>query len=265
MARSAILNVMVQAAIKAGRSLARDYIDAKSLNITLKGPANYVSQADIKSENIIKSTLMTAKPDYSYIMEESGQIIGKDHQHKFIIDPLDGTTNFLHNIPYFCVSIALESQNNLVAAVIYNPILDELFTAERGKGAFLNDRRIRVSAQKNLENCLMCTGIPFIGRAGHGKFLKELSLIMPQIAGIRRNGAAALDLAYLAAGRFDGFWEYNLQLWDIAAGILLIKEAGGFISNCENKPAFAANETIVAGNEYTHKTLLKLISEANTK
>lgn len=265
MARSAILNVMIQAAIKAGRSLARDYIDAKNLNYSLKGPAEYVSQADHKAENIIKTTLMAAKPDYSYLMEESGAIIGKDHQHRFIIDPLDGTTNFLHSIPYFCVSIALESQNVLTASVIYNPILDELFTAERGKGAFLNDRRIRVSQCKNLENSLICTGMPFIGKKGHGTFLRELSVIMPQVAGIRRTGAAALDLAYLAAARFDGFWEDNLQIWDIAAGILLIKEAGGFVSDKENGLNFEDNKNIIAGNEYMQKALLNFIKQATIK
>lgn len=265
MSRSAILNVMVQAAIKAGRSLARDYLDAKNLNFTLKGPADYVSQADHKAEDIIKNTLMAAKPDYSYIMEESGEIIGKDHQHKFIIDPLDGTTNFLHNFPYFCVSIALERQNTLLASVIYNPILDELFTAEKGKGAFLNDRRIRVSKHRELEKCLICTGIPFIGRPDQGSFLRELSVIMPQVAGIRRTGAAALDLAYLAAARFDGFWEDNLQIWDIAAGILLIKEAGGFISDKNNGTDFVNSKNIIAGNEHTHKALLNCIKQAAIK
>lgn len=265
MARSAILNVMIQAAIKAGRSLSRDYLDAKNLNFSLKGPAEYVSQADHKAENIIKTTLMAAKPDYSYIMEESDTIIGSDQQHRFIIDPLDGTTNFLHSVPYFCVSIALESQNNLAAAVIYNPILDELFTAERGKGAFLNDRRIRVSQCRNLESALICTGMPFIGKNGHGTFLRELSLIMPQTAGIRRTGAAALDLAYLAAARFDGFWENNIKIWDVAAGILLIKEAGGFVTDKNNRAHIEKNNNIVAGNEYMHKTLLHYINQAAVK
>lgn len=262
MARSAIMNIMVQAALKAGRSLSRDFTAPNDLKIMLKKPGDYVSAADRKAEDIIKSTLHMAKPDYSYLMEESGEIIGSDSQHRFIIDPLDGTTNFLHSLPFFCISIALESQRQIVAAVIYNPVLDELFTAERGQGAFLNDRRIRVSHRRNLEDCLLCTGIPHIGKEQHKEFLHELRHIMPRSAGIRRTGAAALDLAYVAAGRFDGFWEEELEIWDMAAGILLIKEAGGFLSDKAGGNNMFGKKNIVAGNEYTHQTLLAYIESS---
>lgn len=263
MARSAILNVMIQAAIKAGRSLGRDYLDSKNQQFTFKGPADYVSAADKKSEAIIKASLEAAKPNYGYLMEESGETIGSDSQHRFIVDPLDGTTNFLHGIHLFCVSIALESQGKIVAAVIYNPILDELFTAELGKGAFLNDRRIRVSNIKNPEDYVICTGIPHVGKRGHGIFLHELAHIMPDVAGIRRTGAAALDLAYVAAGRFDGFWEDNLKIWDMAAGILLIKEAGGFVTDKLGSNQIFKTQNIVAGGEYSHKYILQQLKQAN--
>ncbi|WJW79619.1 inositol monophosphatase family protein [Bartonella sp. TP] len=263
MARSAIMNVMVQAALKAGRALSRAYASSADIKVSLKKPGDYVSTADRKAEDIIKSTLLMAKPNYSYLMEEGGEIIGSDNQHRFIIDPLDGTTNFLHAVPFFCVSIALESQGKLVAAVIYNPILDELFTAERGQGAFLNDRRIRVSHRRNLEDCLISTGIPHIGKPEHNNYLQELRAIMPQSAGIRRTGAAALDLAYVASARFDGFWEQDLQPWDMAAGILLVTEAGGFISDKTGGANMLNQNNIVAGNEYTHKALLNHIIASN--
>lgn len=261
MARSAIMNVMVSAALKAGKGLVRDYNEVQHLQVSLKGPANYVSQADQKAEQTIKYELMKARPTYSFLMEESGEIHGSDGQHRFIIDPLDGTTNFLHGIPFFAVSIALERQKQIVASVIYNPILDELFTAERGDGAFLNDRRIRVAGRRKLEDCVICTGIPHIGRPNHGHYLIELRNAMAHTAGIRRTGSAALDLAYVAAGRFDGFWEDNLEPWDIAAGILLIKEAGGFVTDKEGNNEFFTKKNIIAANEIIHQALMKTIKK----
>ncbi|WP_455473994.1 inositol monophosphatase family protein [Bartonella sp. B30(2025)] len=249
MAHSAIMNVMVQAAMKAGRSLVRDYGEVQNLQVSLKGPADYVSQADRKAEKIIFNELSKARPKFGFLMEESEEIIGEDSQHRFIIDPLDGTTNFLHGIPFFAISIALESQGQIAAGVIYNPVSDELFTAERGKGAFFNDRRCRVSARKKLEDCVIATGTPHLSRPNHGTYLIELRNIMAQVAGIRRFGAAALDLAYVAAGRIDGFWEDNLQIWDMAAGILIVREAGGFVTDKEGGSDIFRKKNIIAGNE----------------
>jgi len=261
MARSAIMNVMVQAATKAGRSLIRDFGEVQNLQVSLKGPANYVSQADKKAESIILTELQRARPDYSFLMEESGMIEGVDDQHRFIVDPLDGTTNFLHGIPLFAISIALERQGQLVAGLVYNPILDELYTAERGGGAFLNDRRLRVAARRKLEDCVIGTGIPHLGDGRHGTYLVELRNVMGQVSGIRRLGAAALDLAHVASGRFDGFWEQGLQPWDIAAGILLVREAGGYITDAQAGQDMLTSGTVVAGNEVIHSHLLKTLAK----
>ena len=260
MARSALLNVMVQAATKAGRSLARDFGEVQNLQVSLKGPGDYVSQADRKAEEILFNELSRARPGYSFLMEERGTVEGSDDQHRWIVDPLDGTTNFLHGIPVFAISIALERQGTLAAAVIYNPAMDELYTAERGGGAFLNDRRLRVAARRQLSDAVIGTGIPHIGRGHHGNYLVELRNVMGEAAGVRRLGAAALDLAYVAAGRFDGFWEGTLFPWDIAAGALLIREAGGFVTDAEGGQDILSGETIVAGNEAIHAALLKTLA-----
>lgn len=259
MARSAIINVMVQAAMKAGRSLARDFGEVQNLQVSLKGPGDFVSQADRKAEQIVHAELSRARPDYGFLMEESGEVAGKDDQHRFLVDPLDGTTNFLHGLPIFAVSIALERQNQIVAGVIYNPAMDELYTAERGGGAFLNDRRLRVGARRSLSDCVIGTGVPHLGRGQHGNYLIELRHVMAETAGIRRMGSAALDLAYVAAGRLDGYWEHSLSAWDIGAGILMVREAGGFVSDLNGGQAMFESGDIVAGNEYVHKTLLQTI------
>ena len=201
MPRSAILNVMVQAAMKAGRSLARDFGEVQNLQVSLKGPGDFVSQADHRAEAIVHAELSKARPDYAFLMEERGEIAGADGQHRFLVDPLDGTTNFLHGIPIFAVSIGLERQGQLIAGVIYNPAMDELYTAERGGGAFLNDRRMRVAARRKLSDSVIGTGIPHLGRGEHGRSLIELRHVMAEAAGIRRLGAASLDLAYVAAPR----------------------------------------------------------------
>jgi len=261
MARSAIMNVMVQAAFKAGRALARDFGEVQNLQVSLKGPADYVSQADKKAESLIVRALQYARPAYGFLLEEGGEIAGEDKQHRFIVDPLDGTTNFLHGIPHFAVSIGLESQGRMVAAVVYNPITDELYTAERGDGAFLNDRRLRVSARRRLEDCVIGTGIPHFGGRNHGSYLVELRNIMAEAAGIRRMGAAALDLAYIAAGRLDGFWEDNLNPWDMAAGLLLVREAGGFVSDKAGGQDNFGRKNIVAGNEHIHAALMKALKK----
>ncbi|MCC0037650.1 MAG: inositol monophosphatase [Brucellaceae bacterium] len=256
MARSAIINVMVQTAMKAGRSLARDFGEVQNLQVSLKGPGDYVSQADRKAEDIIYTELSKARPGYSFLMEERGAVDGDDAQHRWIVDPLDGTTNFLHGIPIFSISIALERQGQLVAGVIFNPAMDELYTAERGGGAFLNDRRMRVAARRKLSDTVIGTGIPHLGRGEHGKSLVELRNVMAETAGIRRLGSAALDLAYVAAGRMDGFWERSLSAWDLAAGILMVREAGGFCTAIDGGDSMLDDGTIVAGNEDVHKALL---------
>lgn len=261
MARSAILNVMVQAAMKAGRSLARDFGEVQNLQVSLKGPGDYVSQADRKAEEIIYNELARARPGYAFLMEERGVVEGEDAQHRWIVDPLDGTTNFLHGIPMFAVSIGLERQGQIVAAVIYNPAMDELYTAERGGGAFLNDRRLRVAARSKLSDAVIGTGVPHLGRGQHGNYLIELRHAMGEVAGIRRMGSAALDLAYVAAGRLDGFWESWLAPWDMAAGILLVREAGGFVSDRAGAQDMLDNGTIVAGNEIIHRALLKTVNK----
>lgn len=261
MARSAILNVMVQAAMKAGRSLARDFGEVQNLQVSLKGPGDYVSQADRKAEDIIFAELSKARPGYGFLMEERGVVEGEDGQHRWIVDPLDGTTNFLHGIPVFSISIALERQGQIVAAVIYNPAMDELYTAERGGGAFLNDRRLRVSGRSKLVDAVIGCGVPHLGRGHHGNFLLELRNVMGEVAGVRRLGSAALDLAYVAAGRMDGFWETALSPWDVAAGILLVREAGGFVSDGKGGQDMLEGGSIVAGNELIHKALLRTLKK----
>jgi myo-inositol-1(or 4)-monophosphatase len=259
MARSALLNVMVQAAMKAGRSLSRDFGEVQNLQVSLKGPGDYVSQADRKAEEIIHSELLRARPTYDFLGEEGGETKGTDGAHRWIVDPLDGTTNFLHGIPFFAVSIALERNGEIVGAVIFNPAMDELFTAERGGGAFLNDRRLRVAARKKLSDAVVATGIPHLGRGHHGKFLVELRNVMGEVAGVRRTGSAALDLAYTAAGRFDAYWEKNIAAWDIAAGMLLVREAGGYVTDLEGGNRMFESGTVLAGNEYIHKALKDVV------
>ena len=260
MARSAIINVMVQAAMKAGRSLARDFGEVQNLQVSLKGPGDYVSAADRKAEDIVFAELSKARPGYSFLMEERGEVEGDDGQHRWLVDPLDGTTNFLHGIPIFAVSIALERQGQLVAGVIYNPAMDELYTAERGGGAFMNDRRLRVAARRNLSDAVVSTGIPHLGRGHHGHALVDLRNVMGETAGIRRLGSAALDLAWVASGRVDGFWENSLSPWDIAAGILMVREAGGFVTDRAGGQGMFDDGTIVAGNEPIHKALVQTLA-----
>ena len=259
MARSAILNVMVGAAMKAARGLKRDFGEVEQLQVSRKGPADFVSAADRRAEEVICAELHRARPDYGFLMEESGETRGRDPQHRWIVDPLDGTTNFLHGIPLFAISIALERQGRLQAGLVYNPISDELFTAERGGGAYLNDHRLRVAARSSLAEAVVATGTPHIGRGDHGLFLRELAALMPRVAGVRRCGAAALDLAWVAAGRFDGFWERDLSTWDVAAGALLVREAGGFVSDMDGGDAMLYAGHIVAGNEAIHRDLLEVL------
>lgn len=261
MARTALLNVMVQAAMKAGRSLARDFGEVSNLQVSVKGPGDFVSAADRKAEKIVFEELSKARPGYSFLMEESGAVHGKDDQHRWIIDPLDGTTNFLHGIPHFAISIGLEREGVLVAGVVYNPASDELFTAEKGKGAFLNDRRrLRVAARRTLADAVVVTGIPHRGRPGHPRFLDEMKTVMMEVAGLRRSGSAALDLAYIAAGRYDGYWERGLKPWDLAAGIVLVREAGGHVSDVAGGDKALESGNVLAGNSAITKALLPLLA-----
>ncbi|TGY89389.1 inositol monophosphatase [Marinicauda algicola] len=253
---------MIGAARKAGRKLSRDFGELENLQVSRKGPADFVSKADHASEEIIFEELSRARPGYGFLMEERGRVEGSDRTHTWIVDPLDGTLNFLHAQPHFAISIALEREGELVAGVIYNPASDDLFHAEKGRGAFMSDRRIRVSARRHLEECVIATGTPFFGKKGHAQFLKELHKIMPHAAGIRRYGAASLDLAWTAAGRFDGFWERSLAPWDIAAGIVLVREAGGFAGAIEDTGDVMDTGDIVAGNEHTIAELRRRLAEA---
>jgi len=257
---SPLLNVMISAARKAGRSLARDFGEVENLQVSVKGPANFVSTADHKAEDIIFKELSKARPGYGFLMEERGLVEGADKTHRWIVDPLDGTTNFLHSLPLFAISIGLEREGQLIAGVIYNPASDELFTAEKGKGAFLNDRRLRVANRKTLADALVATGIPHRGRPGHPRFLKEMDTVMREVAGIRRSGSAALDLAFTAAGRYDAYWERNLKPWDLAAGIVLMREAGGFVSDLEGSDKMLESGDVLAANSTISKLVLPLVS-----
>lgn len=261
MARSALLNVMVQAAMKAGRGLSRDFGEVQNLQVSVKGPGDFVSQADHRAEEVLRSELERARPKYGFLLEESGTIAGEDDQHRWIVDPLDGTTNFLHGIPHFAISIALERQGQLVAAVVFNPVSDELYTAEKGGGAYLNDRRLRVSGRRKLTDCVIGCGLPHLGRGDHGRFLVQLRNVMSEAIGVRRSGAASLDLAYVAAGRFDGFWEEGLAPWDMAAGMLLIREAGGFATDGAGGADILGRGDIVAGNEAIRNALFAAITK----
>ena len=228
------VQVMIAAARKAARGLKRDFGEVALLQVSRKGPADFVSVADRKAEQTLFEELSRARPGYGFLMEERGTVEGSDKTHTWIVDPLDGTTNFLHGMPHFAISIALERDGEVVAGVVYNPIVEELFWAERGRGAFLeNSVRLRVSARRTLQDCVLATGIPWQGVPGHGRFLKELHQIAPQVAGVRRFGSAALDMAWVAAGRFDGYWERETSAWDIAAGIILVQEAGGKVTDAD--------------------------------
>lgn len=259
MARSALLNIMVTAVTKAGRSLTRDFNEVENLQVSLKGPADFVSQADLKAEKTLRDSLNKARPGYSFLMEEQG-VVDTGSDYRWIIDPLDGTMNFLHGHPFFCISVGLERDGELIAGVVYNPATEELFTTEKGRGAFLNDRRIRVGSRRALHDCLIATGVPALNRKGHGVSLFRQRSLMAQVAGIRATGAAALNLAYVAAGRFDGYWEEGLAPWDVAAGMLMVREAGGFVSEPDARASIYETGRIIAGNESVHGQLREILT-----
>ncbi len=260
MARSALLNVMVQTAIKAGRSLTKDFGEIENLQVSRKGPADFVSNADRRAEQIVFEELQKARPTYAFLMEEGGEVAGSDGQHRWIVDPLDGTTNFLHSIPLFAVAIALERNKEIVASVIYNPVMDELYTAEKGGGAWLNDRhRLRVAARKHLADCVAVTGIKSSGSAAEALTMRQLPQVLPAVAGFRRTGSASTDFAWLAAGRFDLYWEAGLSPWDVAPGQLLLREAGGTLTDFAGSTGSIWNGEVVAGNETVQGQLLKIL------
>ncbi|HLQ92609.1 MAG TPA: inositol monophosphatase family protein [Xanthobacteraceae bacterium] len=262
MLHSALLNVMIKAARKAGRALKRDFGEVEHLQVSLKGPANFVTAADKRAEEILYEELSLARPGYGFLGEEGGRREGSDTTHTWVVDPLDGTSNFLHGIPHFAVSIGLEREGTVIAGLVYNPANDDLFTAERGKGAFLNDHRLRVAARRRLADCMITCGMPHHGRGDLALGLKEMAVVQDKVAGLRRFGAAALDLAWIAAGRFDGYWERNLSPWDVAAGIVLVREAGGFATDLDGGEAPHKTGDIVAGNEAIHRELIRSLKAA---
>ncbi len=261
MPASALMTVIDSAARKAGRGLARDFGEVEHLQVSLKGPANFVSIADTRAEETLYAELSRARPGYGFLMEERGIVDGPDKSHRWIVDPLDGTTNFLHGIPLFAISIALEREGELIAGMIYNPASGETFTAEKGRGAFLDDRRIRVAARATLEECVITAGIPHRGKPDHDLFIRECAAVMRQTAGLRRTGAASIDLAWVAAGRFDGYWERNLSAWDIAAGAILVQEAGGFVTDLSGGNRMLDTGGVLAGNEAVQRGLRKVLGE----
>ncbi|MCC6469512.1 MAG: inositol monophosphatase [Alphaproteobacteria bacterium] len=263
--QSALITIMIRAARKAARGLVRDFGEVEQLQVSRKGPADFVSNADLKAEKTLREELERARPDFGFLMEESGASKSGDGRHRFIVDPLDGTTNFLHGLPHFAVSIGVERDGELIAGVVYEPTRDEMFWAEKGQGAHLNDRRLRVSAREQMRDAVIATGIPFMGKGsdpGHRHYLGQMAAVMGQVAGIRRWGTASLDLAYVAAGRFDGFWEMHLSPWDMAAGIVLVREAGGFVSEVDGGNKMLDSGAILASNDRLHQELSQVLRRA---
>jgi myo-inositol-1(or 4)-monophosphatase len=260
MLRSALLNVMIKAAQKAARALKRDFGEIEHLQVSLKGPGDFVTAADRRAEETLRAELQLARPGYSFLGEEGGRHEGTDRTHCWIVDPLDGTLNFLHGIPHFAISIALEREGAIVAGLVYNPASDELFTAERGKGAFLNDRRLRVAGRKRLAEAVVACALPHPSRGDVALSRTEHAAAQERVAGLRRFGAAALDLAWVAAGRLDAYWERGLSPWDMAAGIVLVREAGGFVSDLKGGDITFASDGILAGNEAIHRDMLRTLN-----
>ncbi len=261
--RSALVTVMLRAAEKVGRALIRDFGEVEQLQVSRKGPADFGSTADIKADRMLREELSKARPQFGFLTEEGEDVDAAPGEARWIIDPIDGTTNFLHGLPHWAISIAAEQDGEIIAGVVHDPIKDETFWAERNIGAFMNSRRLRVSGRSDLSTCLLATGVPFLGSGTDPeRFKRQLDIAMAHTAGVRRYGSAALDLAYVAAGRYDGYWEEGLSPWDIAAGILLVREAGGFVSGLfdEQNPVYA--DSILAANGAIHAPILKLMQEA---
>ncbi|WOI52968.1 inositol monophosphatase family protein [Parvularcula sp. LCG005] len=255
-----LLTVMVNAARDAAKVLRRDFYEVEALQVRKKGASDFVSQADMKAEEAIFQSLQKSRPKYGLIMEERGEIEGSDNSNRFIVDPLDGTTNFLHGLPQFCISIGLERDREPYAGVVFAPITDELFIAEKGFGAFCNDRRIRVSGRNDLSEALVGTGLPFQGKGGRDRALQETDRVLGKTAGIRRFGSAAYDLCMTAAGRLDAYWERGLNPWDITAGIIICREAGGEVTAIErSKERPHLDGQVLASNHHLHEKVRELI------
>ncbi len=259
MVGSANLNIMIKAARKAGRSLVKDFREVENLQVSMKGAGDFVSKADIAAEAILKEELLGARPTYGWLAEEGGAIDGEDPTRRWIVDPLDGTTNFLHGLPHWAVSIALEHKGKIVSGVIYDPAKDEMFFAEKGEGAWMNDMRIRVSGRHRMIESIFATGLPFGGRSDLPATLQDLARLTPTCAGVRRWGAAALDMAYVAAGRYEGFWERRLNAWDLAAGIIIVKEAGGFVQALNPEGSVLEDGEVICANEPIFDNFAKVI------
>ncbi|WP_372573217.1 inositol monophosphatase family protein [Ruegeria jejuensis] len=257
---SANLNIMIKAARKAGRSLVKDFREVENLQVSSKAAGDFVSKADLSSEAIIKEELRNARATYGWIAEEGGAEDGEDPTRRWLVDPLDGTTNFLHGMPHWAVSIALEHKGQIVSAVVFDPAKDEMFVAEKGSGAWLNESRIRVSSRSRMIESVFATGLPFGARSGDlPETLQDLARILPVTAGVRRWGSAALDLAYVAAGRYEGYWERSLQQWDIAAGILLVREAGGLVEAVNPEQKLLESGDVLCANEPIFNQFAKVI------
>lgn len=262
--RSPLVNVMVQAARKAAKGLLRDFTEVERLQVIAKGASDFVSQADLRAEESLRADLARARPDFGWLMEEAGAGGNGEWEHRWVVDPLDGTTNFLHGVPHWAISIGVEKRladggSEIVAGAVYSPVNDEMFIAEKGGGAFVNEHRLRVSARRDMAQALFATGIPFGGVPGKEQFSAILAELMPQIAGVRRFGAAALDLAWVAAGRYDAFWETGLKRWDIAAGLLLVREAGGYATAPDGSDPYASG-LVVAGNPHLLPKLREVVA-----
>src|SRR6056297_2730336 len=258
---SANLNVMMQAARKAGRSLVKDFGEVENLQVSSKGAGDFVSRADIAAEKIVREELMGARPNYGWVGEESDPVAGKDPTRRWIVDPLDGTTNFLHGLPHWAISIALEHKGKIVAGVIYDAAKDEMFFAEKGEGAWINEKRLRVSGRHRMIESIFATGVPFGGRSDLPTTLQDLARLMPACAGVRRWGSAALDMAYVAAGRYDGFWERRLNAWDLAAGIIIVREAGGFVEPLAEGGNILEDGEVICANEVIFEKFARVIRD----
>ena len=256
---SANLNIMMKAARRAGRSLVKDFREVENLQVSMKGAGDFVSRADTAAEEIIKEDLMGARPTYGWLGEETGETEGEDPTRRWIVDPLDGTTNFLHGLPHWAISIALEHKGQIVAGVVFDAAKDEMFFAEKGAGAWMNDQRLRVSGRSRMIESIFSTGLPFGGRADLPATLKDLGRLLPACAGVRRWGAASLDLAYVAAGRYDGFWERRLHAWDIAAGLIILREAGGLAEPMTKGGDILTDGEVIAANEAIFASFAKVI------
>jgi myo-inositol-1(or 4)-monophosphatase len=256
--RSALVNVMISAVEKAGRALTRDFGEVEQLQVSRKGLGDFVSTADHRSEKILIQELTKARPGYAFLLEETGAIEGTDPEHCWIVDPLDGTLNFLHGIPHFCISVGLRKGTDIIAGVIYNPILDELYWAEKGTGSFLNQRRLRVSGRRHLDEALFALSMPPSPKTDP-KAVNYSGLLTGKVAAMRRFGSAALDLAYVAAGKFDGFVATNLKPWDLAAGLLLVKESGGYACDAKGGQNILDSGTVLATNDHLFETFSKLL------